>query len=122
MRLFASDRVASIMERLKWPDDEAITAKMVTRAVENAQKQIEELNYERRKNVLKYDDVMNHQREVIYGERRKILEGYDFGEQAREMAEQVVGQHRPAVLRAPRSSPRTGTSTRCSSRSPRSIP
>ena len=55
---------------------------MVTRAVENAQKQIEELNYERRKNVLKYDDVMNHQREVIYGERRKILEGYDFGDQA----------------------------------------
>ena len=91
MRLFASDRVASIMERLKWPDDEAITAKMVTRAVENAQKQIEELNYERRKNVLKYDDVMNHQREVIYGERRKILEGYDFGEQAREMVEDVVG-------------------------------
>ena len=90
MRLFASDRVASIMERLKWPDEEAITAKMVTRAVENAQKQIEELNYERRKNVLKYDDVMNHQREVIYGERRRILEGYDFGDQAREMAEQVV--------------------------------
>jgi preprotein translocase subunit SecA len=91
MRLFASDRVASIMERLKWPDEEAITAKMVTRAVENAQKQIEELNYERRKNVLKYDDVMNHQRTVIYGERRRILEGYDFGEQAREMVEQVVG-------------------------------
>ena len=92
MRLFASDRVASIMDRLKWPDDEAITAKMVTRAVENAQKQIEELNYERRKNVLKYDDVMNHQREVIYGERRRILEGVDFGEQAREMVEQVVGR------------------------------
>jgi preprotein translocase subunit SecA len=92
MRLFASDRVASIMERLKWPDEEAITAKMVTRAVENAQKQIEELNYERRKNVLKYDDVMNSQREVIYGERRKILEGHDFGDQAREMIEQVVGR------------------------------
>ena len=90
MRLFASDRVASIMERLKWPDDEPITAKMVTRAVENAQKQIEELNYERRKNVLKYDDVMNHQRTVIYGERRRILEGHDFGEQAREMVEHVV--------------------------------
>jgi preprotein translocase subunit SecA len=78
------------MERLKWPDDEPITAKMVTRAVENAQKQIEELNYERRKNVLKYDDVMNHQRQVIYRERRRILEGHDFGEQAREMVEQVV--------------------------------
>ena len=100
MRLFASDRVASIMDRLKWPDDEAINAKMVTRAVENAQKQIEELNYERRKNVLKYDEVMNTQREVIYGERRKILEGHDFGEQAREMVEEVVRRHGRAVLPA----------------------
>ena len=67
-------------------------AKMVTQAVENAQKQIEELNYERRKNVLKYDDVMNHQREVIYGERRKILEGTTCATQALEMVERgVVG-------------------------------
>ena len=80
MRMFASDKVASIMERLKWPDDEAIEAKMVSRAVENAQKQIEELNYERRKNVLKYDEVMNGQREAIYGERRTILEGQDIDE------------------------------------------
>src|SRR6266508_2094554 len=92
MRMFASDRVASIMERLKWPDDEAITAKMVTRAVENAQKQIEELNYERRKNVLKYDDVMNAQREAIYGERTKILEGADLRDQAIEMVEEVVAE------------------------------
>jgi preprotein translocase subunit SecA len=91
MRMFASDRVSSIMERLKWPDDEAIQAKMVTRAVENAQKQIEELNYERRKNVLKYDDVMNAQREAIYGERRRILEGQDFRDQALEMVGEVVG-------------------------------
>jgi preprotein translocase subunit SecA len=90
MRMFASDRVSSIMERLKWPDDEAIQAKMVTRAVENAQKQIEELNYERRKNVLKYDDVMNAQREAIYGERRRILEGQDFRDQALEMVDEVV--------------------------------
>ena len=75
MRMFASDRVSAIMERLKWPEGEPIEAKMVTKAVENAQKQIEELNYERRKNVLKYDEVMNGQREVIYAERRKILEG-----------------------------------------------
>jgi preprotein translocase subunit SecA len=91
MRMFASDKVASIMERLKWPDDEAIEAKMVSRAVENAQKQIEELNYERRKNVLKYDEVMNGQREAIYGERRKILEGQDIREQAVGFVEQVVG-------------------------------
>ena len=90
MRMFASDRVASIMERLKWPDDEPIEAKMVSRAVENAQKQIEELNYERRKNVLKYDEVMNGQREVIYGERRKILEGEDLKEQALGFVQDVV--------------------------------
>jgi preprotein translocase subunit SecA len=91
MRMFASDRVSSIMERLKWPDDEAIQAKMVTRAVENAQRQIEELNYERRKNVLKYDDVMNAQRSAIYGQRREILEGRDLKDQAIEMVEETVG-------------------------------
>jgi preprotein translocase subunit SecA len=90
MRMFASDRVTSIMERLKWPDDEPITAKLVTKAVENAQKQIEELNYERRKNVLKYDEVMNGQREVIYAERRKILEGQDLKEQVLGFVQQVV--------------------------------
>ena len=112
MRLFASDRVASIMERLKWPDDEAITAKMVTRAVENAQKQIEELNYERRKNVLKYDDVMNTQREVIYGERRRILEGARLQRSGARDGGGGRGRHRRATY-CPRraSSPRTGTST-----------
>src|SRR5207253_11127620 len=82
MRMFASDRVAAIMNRFKWPAGEPIEAKMVTRAVESAQKQIEERNYELRKNVLKYDEVMNGQRAVIYGERRKILEGHDLKEQA----------------------------------------
>jgi preprotein translocase subunit SecA len=90
MRMFASDRVASIMERLKWPDDEPITARMVTKAVENAQKQIEELNFERRKNVLKYDEVMNGQREAIYAERRKILEGQDLKDDALQMVQEVV--------------------------------
>jgi len=90
MRMFASDRVASIMERLKWPEDEPIEAKMVTRAVQNAQGQIEELNYERRKNVLKYDEVMNGQRTVIYGERRKILEGGDLSEEALGFVRDVV--------------------------------
>ena len=90
MRMFASDRVTSIMERLKWPDDEPITAKLVTKAVENAQKQIEELNYERRKNVLKYDEVMNGQREVIYAERHKILAGEDLKEQVLGFIQEVV--------------------------------
>ena len=96
MRMFASDRVASIMERLKWPDDEAIQAKMVSRAVENAQRQIEELNYERRKNVLKYDDVMNAQRAAIYGQRREILEGRDLKEQALDL--EALANHRGSVL------------------------
>jgi preprotein translocase subunit SecA len=99
MRMFASDRVASIMDRLKWPEDEPIEAKMVTRAVQNAQGQIEELNYERRKNVLKYDEVMNGQRTVIYGERRKILEGGDLKEEAlgfiREVVEATVATYCP---------------------------
>jgi preprotein translocase subunit SecA len=90
MRMFASDRVSSIMERLKWPEGEPIEAKMVSKAVENAQKQIEELNYERRKNVLKYDEVMNGQREVIYGERRKILEGQSLREQVLDFIEGAV--------------------------------
>ena len=90
MRMFASDRISGIMERLKWPDDEPITAKMVTKAVESAQRQIEELNFERRKNVLKYDDVMNTQRQVIYEERQKLLSGEDFKDQALRMVEEVV--------------------------------
>jgi preprotein translocase subunit SecA len=90
MRMFASDRVASIMDRFKWPEDEPIEAKMVTRAVENAQGQIEELNYERRKNVLKYDEVMNGQREVIYGERRKILEGGNLKDEVLGFVTDVV--------------------------------
>ncbi len=90
MRMFASDRVSSIMDRLKWPEDEPIAARMVTRAVESAQRQIEELNFERRKNILKYDDVMNTQRQVIYGEREKILNGADFKEQALDFVTDVV--------------------------------
>jgi preprotein translocase subunit SecA len=90
MRMFASDRIGAIMERLKWPEDEPITAKMVSRAIENAQKQVESVNYERRKNVLKYDEVMNNQRRVIYEDRRKVLDGADLNEQALEMVEDVV--------------------------------
>jgi preprotein translocase subunit SecA len=75
---------------LKWPEGEPIEAKMVSKAVENAQKQIEELNYERRKNVLKYDEVMNGQREVIYGERRKILEGQSLRDQVLDFIEGAV--------------------------------
>jgi preprotein translocase subunit SecA len=92
MRLFASDRIGRIMDRLKWPEDEPIQARMVTRAIETAQKNVEEQNFEIRKNVLKYDDVMNKQREVIYGERQKILEGRDLSEEALEYVDDVVAK------------------------------
>jgi preprotein translocase subunit SecA len=98
MRLFASDRIGRIMDRLKWPDDEPITAKMVTRAIETAQKNVEEHNFEIRKNVLKYDEVMNTQRKVIYEERRKILEGRDLKDEALEMVEEVVGRVVPTFV------------------------
>jgi preprotein translocase subunit SecA len=90
MRLFASDRIGRIMERFNWPEDEPIEAKMVTRAIQTAQKNVEEQNYEIRKNVLKYDEVMNTQRKVVYGEREKILEGLDLKDEALEMVDGVV--------------------------------
>ncbi|HWC32465.1 MAG TPA: preprotein translocase subunit SecA, partial [Actinomycetota bacterium] len=90
MRLFASDRIESIMNRFNWPEDEPITAKLVTRAIENAQKQVEAVNFERRKNVLKYDEVMNTQRRIVYADRRRILEGENLKEQALDMVTQVI--------------------------------
>jgi preprotein translocase subunit SecA len=99
MRLFAAERIERIMRVLKWPEDEPIQAKMVTRAIETAQKNVEEQNFEIRKNVLKYDEVMNKQREVIYGERQRILEGFDLHEEALEMitgaVQEVVAAHIP---------------------------
>jgi preprotein translocase subunit SecA len=100
MRLFASDRIGRIMDRLKWPEDEPITAKMVTRAIETAQKNVEEHNFEIRKNVLKYDEVMNTQRKVIYEERRKILEGRDLKEEALEMVSEVINRAVPQFVPA----------------------
>jgi preprotein translocase subunit SecA len=90
MRLFASDRIAGIMERLKIPDDVPIEAKIVSRAIERAQTQVEQMNFEIRKNVLKYDEVMDKQRQIIYSERRKILEGEDFSEDARGLVADVI--------------------------------
>ncbi len=90
MRLFAAQRIESVMNRFKWPEDEPITAKIVTRAIENAQKQVEGVNFERRKNVLKYDEVMNTQRHIVYGDRRRILEGEDLRDQAVDMVAEVI--------------------------------
>jgi preprotein translocase subunit SecA len=90
MRLFASGMVTRLMDRLKIPEDVPIEAKMVSKAIERAQRQVESRNFEIRKNVLKYDDVINKQREVIYEERNKILDGESLRDNAITFVEEVV--------------------------------
>jgi preprotein translocase subunit SecA len=90
MRLFKSDWVERVLLALKVPDDVPIENKSVTKSIQSAQSQVEALNFESRKNVLKYDDVMSRQREVIYGERREVLEGADLQDQVHQMIDEVV--------------------------------
>ncbi len=90
MRLFKSDWVDRVLQVLKIPDDVPIENKRVTSAIANAQGQVESQNFESRKNVLKYDDVMDRQRQVIYGERREVLEGADLAEQISTFLDDVV--------------------------------
>jgi preprotein translocase subunit SecA len=90
VRLFAGDRIKGIMERFKIPDDQPMEAKILSRQIEGAQKKVEEQNFVMRKNVLKYDDVMNKQRVVIYQQRREVLEGRDLSEQVRDWIGEVV--------------------------------
>ncbi|GAA4808997.1 preprotein translocase subunit SecA [Nocardioides caeni] len=90
MRLFKSDWVDRVLLLLKIPDDVPIENKRVTNAIANAQGQVESQNFESRKNVLKYDDVMDRQRKVIYGERREVLEGVDLEDQVRTFIDDVV--------------------------------
>ncbi len=90
MRLFKSDWVERVLVALKVPDDVPIENKSVTKSIQSAQSQVEALNFESRKNVLKYDDVMSRQREVIYGERRQVLEGADLQDQVHQMIDEVV--------------------------------
>ena len=90
MRLFKADIVDSFLRRFNVPDDVPIEAKMVSNAIRSAQTQVEGQNFEIRKNVLKYDEVMNRQRVVIYEERRRVLEGEDLHEQIREFLDDTV--------------------------------
>ncbi|WP_141850577.1 preprotein translocase subunit SecA [Lapillicoccus jejuensis] len=90
MRLFNSAIVDRFMSAAGMEDNEPIESKMVTRSIASAQSQVEAQNYEIRKNVLKYDDVLNRQRQVIYAERRKVLEGADMEEQIRHFVNDVI--------------------------------
>ena len=97
VRLFAGDRIYNIMERFKLPEDQPMEASILSKQIENAQKKVEEQNFVMRKNVLKYDDVMNTQRQVIYEQRRRVLEGDDLSDDVRgwirEVIESVVAEH-----------------------------
>ncbi|MEU8851359.1 preprotein translocase subunit SecA [Streptomyces sp. NPDC048384] len=90
MRLFKAQMVERVMSMANVPDDVPIENKMVTRAIASAQSQVEQQNFETRKNVLKYDEVLNRQREVIYGERRRVLEGEDLHEQVQHFMDDTI--------------------------------
>ena len=90
MRLFGGDRVSSLMNTLKIDEDTPIENRMITNTLESAQKKLEGRNFEIRKNVLKYDDVMNQQREIIYGQRRKVLDGEDISAEMHNMLRENI--------------------------------
>ncbi|SDZ18044.1 protein translocase subunit secA [Proteiniborus ethanoligenes] len=90
MRLFGSDRIKGMVETLGMPDDEPLEHNLLSKSIESAQKRIEGRNFSIRKHVLQYDDVMNKQREVIYAERRKVLEGENLREHILSMAGNII--------------------------------
>jgi len=90
LRIFGSDRITGIMDKLGMEEDEPIEHRMITRAIENAQRKVEGHNFDIRKHLLEYDDVMNKQREVIYQQRREVLEGGDVAGVIQEMIRDVT--------------------------------
>ncbi len=103
LRIFGSERIASIMDRIGMQEGEPIEHALVTRAIENAQRRVEQHNFDIRKHLLEYDDVMNKQREVIYAQRQRILLGdrldQDVREMIRQWAEEAVERYAPAKSR-----------------------
>ncbi|MSZ62042.1 MAG: preprotein translocase subunit SecA, partial [Actinobacteria bacterium] len=93
MRRFNSAMVERFLTAAGIPEDQPIESKMVSNAIRSAQTQVESQNFEMRKNVLKYDDVMNRQREVVYGERREVLEGADISEQVSEFIDDTIAAY-----------------------------
>ncbi|MCI8848997.1 MAG: preprotein translocase subunit SecA [Oscillibacter sp.] len=93
MRLFGGDRITNMMERFDLDEDTPIENKMLTKAIENAQTTVESRNFQSRKSVLEYDDVMNKQRELIYGQRRQVLDGMDIKETVLNMMHTSISNH-----------------------------
>ena len=92
MRIFGADRIQGIMGRLGMEEGEPIEHGLVTRAIENAQKKVEAHNFDIRKHLLEYDDVLNKQREVIYNQRREVLKGETLKEEVLDMAEGLASE------------------------------
>ncbi len=92
MRLFASEAIAKVMDKLGMEEDEPIEHTLITKSIEHAQKKVEARNFDIRKHVLEYDDVMNQQREIMYGERKKILRGENLRENIRGMVNHIIKQ------------------------------
>jgi preprotein translocase subunit SecA len=90
MRLFGSDRISKLVETMGMPEDEPIEHKMLTKAIESAQKKVEGNNFSIRKHLLEYDRVMNDQREIIYSERRKVLEGDNLRDNIIKMVKEII--------------------------------
>ncbi|HEY9030509.1 MAG TPA: preprotein translocase subunit SecA [Kangiella sp.] len=90
MRIFASERLGMMMQRLGWDEGEALEHKMVSRAIENAQRKVEQRNFDTRKNLLEYDDVANDQRRVIYEQRNELMDVDDISETIEDLREDVV--------------------------------
>jgi preprotein translocase subunit SecA len=95
MRVFGGERMQGIMDRLHVDEDTPLESRMVSRSIEGAQSRVEGYNFDARRHVVEYDDVMNKQREIIYGERRKILEGTDTRANLTAMIERIVGEEVP---------------------------
>ena len=93
MRLFGGDRITNMMDRFDLDEDTPIENKMLTKAIENAQTTVESRNFQSRKSVLEYDDVMNKQRELIYGQRRQVLDGMDIKDTVLNMMRPSIGNH-----------------------------
>ncbi|KAF5057956.1 Protein translocase subunit SecA [anaerobic digester metagenome] len=93
MRLFGGDRITNMMEKMDLDEDTPIESKMLSKAIENAQTTVESRNFQSRKSVLEYDDVMNKQREIIYGQRKQVLDGKDLKEVILNMARAAISDH-----------------------------
>ncbi len=89
-RIFGAERIASVMDRIGMEEGQPIEHRLISKAIENAQKRVEGQNFDIRKHLLEYDDVMNRQRQVIYEQRKKVLKGEALWEDMEEMLEEMV--------------------------------